>query len=148
MFHRRLIAGLLLLLIISAVGVHSARAEELLNDSVSFTVPPISVPSLACVTINGETKCNPTPATSAITATVTALVTEGNGLTITEGAPATQASGQNCARLAKTVTVLLGVGSRVNVNVVGTQPPINQTIMGPTVPGPLQSNSIELCVNA
>ena len=75
-----------------AVGAQGAMAAELVDDSVSFTVPGVGVPSLVCVTINGEKTCNPSPATSPITATVSAFLAEGNSLTITEGAPATQAS--------------------------------------------------------
>ncbi len=137
----------IVMLVVTSLFALNVAAEELLNDEVSFTVPSIGVPSVACVMVNGSLTCNPTPATNPVTATVSALLTEGNALKVAEGAPGTQAAGQNCGRLAKTVTVALGFGARVELEVLGSSPPIHQTIYGPSIPGTLSNNSIELCVN-
>ena len=125
------------------LGTGAAQASDLVNDSVSFTVPAVGIPALVCVTRNGEKQCNPSPSTQAITLSVSARLSEGNLLAVTDGAPATVASGENCGRLAKTVTFRLGAGGSASVR-ANTLPPINETISAET---PSQSEAIELCVN-
>jgi hypothetical protein len=128
------------------IGSGAARAADLVNETLSFTVPAIGVPQQVCVRVNGTPHCNPSPATKPVLITLRALLSEGSSVATTEGAPGSVADGNNCARLAKTLTIRLAANGSASLY-ANTTPAIEHKLSGPAMPAEAQSNTVELCVN-
>jgi hypothetical protein len=124
----------------------TARAATPVNLTLPFSVPAVITPTVACVRLDSHAVCNPAPTTAPLQIVLSARLSEANHLMIAEGAPASRRDGHNCARLAKTITLQLGVQSSLAVHAT-TTPAIDHRLNGPTVPGQLQRKTVELCVN-
>lgn len=143
--HVRRMAAFALLL--SVLLASTAQAATLIDQSLPLTVPAVGVPTIACVRVDNKPVCNPTPSTTPLTVMLHARLSENASLAITEGAPGSRGDGNNCARLAKTITVQLDYASQLSVK-ANTTPPVNQTVSGPTAPGAVRHKTIEVCVNS